>query len=423
MRPYRLLTLSILSAVIVAGCAAHGSAEPTVVQPGALIPQVVQTGQQAGWQSFYIPSPVTSSLGNSTYTLVAGLDGAIWGVIDGGVIRVDMSGHHKLYALGSSFNGPIANNYDADIFVAGKYNGTYAIAKISPDGDVKRLPIPGSAAPVAMISGSDGNLWMTRESPTSVGRLTPSGVYTDFGEGLFDSLTGIIRGADKNLWVEGQRDYKPYLARFEVSDGSETTFTLPVLSCWNCMTTTPDGTIWIPQQGSGIYEFDLYSQTGQMFGFAGDDPSLIVAGPNKRIYYESDRHYDVAVCEYVIKLHGQRTCLHIKAVHPRSVEGMTVGPDGQIWVAVGKHMDVAILHFIRTVPTSIMVMSGSSTALSVSERRSLIKTFSVTSNDMGIATVSGSGESFSVTGVSTGSTTLTVTDGIGNSLDLPVTVQ
>jgi hypothetical protein len=423
MRSHRFVALSTLVAIFAAGCAAHDSAVPPVAQPEVVIPQVVQTGEQAGWQSFYIPSPVTSSLGNNTYTLVAGHDGAIWGVIDGGVIRVDMSGHHKLYALGSSFNGPIANNYDGDIFVAGMYNGTYAIAKISPDGNVKRLPIPGSAAPIAMISGSDGNLWMTRESPTSVGRLTPSGVYTDFGEGLFDSVTGIIHGADKNLWVEGQLAYKPYLARFDVSDGAETTFTLPVLSCWSCMTTTPDGTIWIPQQGSGIYEFDLFSQTGQILGFAGDDPSLIIAGPNKRIYYESDRHYDVAVCEYVIKLPGQRRCLHIKAIHPRSVQGMAVGPDGQIWVAVGKHMDVAILHFIRTVPTSIVVMSGSSTPLSVSERRSLIKTFLVNSNDMSIATVSGSGESFSVTGVSTGSTTLTVTDGIGNSLDVPVTVQ
>jgi uncharacterized protein YjdB len=57
------------------------------------------------------------------------------------------------------------------------------------------------------------------------------------------------------------------------------------------------------------------------------------------------------------------------------------------------------------------------------EKKSRQRSFTAVSNNQTIATVSGSGESFTVTGVAPGSTTITVSDLIGNSLDVAVTVH
>lgn len=54
---------------------------------------------------------------------------------------------------------------------------------------------------------------------------------------------------------------------------------------------------------------------------------------------------------------------------------------------------------------------------------SLQHVFSAVSNDTAVAKVSGSWKTLRVSGVAPGQTTITVSDKIGNSLDVPVTVQ
>ena len=102
---------------------------------------------------------------------------------------------------------------------------------------------------------------------------------------------------------------------------------------------------------------------------------------------------------------------------------MAVGPDSQIWVTCGRKVAVLIIHAIAPVPTSIAVSVGGSAPLSVTEPKSFQKAFTVVSNNKSIATVSGSGTSFVVAGKAHGTTTLTASDAVGNSLDVPVTVN
>src|SRR5258708_1766324 len=50
-----------------------------------------------------------------------------------------------------------------------------------------------------ITTGPDGNLWFTEEFKQHVGRITPSGVVTEFSAGQDENI-GITAGPDGNLW-------------------------------------------------------------------------------------------------------------------------------------------------------------------------------------------------------------------------------
>ena len=52
-----------------------------------------------------------------------------------------------------------------------------------------------------IAAGSDGNLWFTEPGTAQVGRVTPSGVVTEFATPTKSSQPwGIASGSDGNLW-------------------------------------------------------------------------------------------------------------------------------------------------------------------------------------------------------------------------------
>jgi len=98
------------------------------------------------------------------------------------------------------------------------------------------------------------------------------------------------------------------------------------------------------------------------------------------------------------------------------------GSDGQVWIIYGK-LYAYVAHPIVVLPNPISVQNGSTQAVTVSEKGLPQKQFTAISADPAIAAVSGTGENFAVTGVSQGTTVITFSDKIGNSLDVSVTVQ
>ena len=115
-----------------------------------------------------------------------------------------------------------------------------AVGRITTSGDVSEyvLPtLPGYDSGAGDITvGPDGNLWFTWASqpPTgdldmvlsSVGRITPSGVITEFpvSVDLGWPPGGIARGRDGSIWLTarwGERHPQG------VDDGLETSFSLP----------------------------------------------------------------------------------------------------------------------------------------------------------------------------------------------------
>src|SRR5947209_13652407 len=56
--------------------------------------------------------------------------------------------------------------------------------------------------PKGIITGADGNVWFTEDIGNRIGRITPSGVVTEFSTGLSNAAypRDIAAGPDGNLW-------------------------------------------------------------------------------------------------------------------------------------------------------------------------------------------------------------------------------
>src|SRR5256885_14541130 len=65
---------------------------------------------------------------------------------------------------------------------------------------VPRVSNSANAGPSGLTAGSDGNLWFTESSISKIGRVTPSGVFTDYLLAAESDPRGIVSGPDGNLW-------------------------------------------------------------------------------------------------------------------------------------------------------------------------------------------------------------------------------
>jgi hypothetical protein len=102
------------------------------------------------------------------------------------------------------------------------------------------------SGPRGIVSGPDGNLWFVEETAGQVGRITPSGVITEFSTITPSYLPADIAvGSDNNLWVTEQF-LDGHIARVLSGVGvnppppsCETTGTCPPPSCQTTGTCPP----------------------------------------------------------------------------------------------------------------------------------------------------------------------------------------
>jgi hypothetical protein len=107
---------------------------------------------------------------------------------------------------------------------------------------------------MAITSGPDGNLWFTDYDAGAVGRITPSGVITEFSAGLTANIGpwGITSGPDGNLWFT---DYDGGAIGRITPSGVFTVFStgLTANSGPQGITTGPDGNLWFTEyKGNAI---------------------------------------------------------------------------------------------------------------------------------------------------------------------------
>jgi virginiamycin B lyase len=78
---------------------------------------------------------------------------------------------------------------------------------MTPSGVITEFPIPTAGSyPSLIVAGPDGNLWFTELHGNKIGRITTSGVITEFPV-TTSFPDGITVGPDGNLWfaLEGFR--------------------------------------------------------------------------------------------------------------------------------------------------------------------------------------------------------------------------
>ena len=152
--------------------------------------------------------------------ITTGPDGNLWFTETlpsgaGGIGKIDpQTGVVTEYASGiTSIPGRITAGSDGNLwFIEGQYSPTIGeinrIGRITTSGVVTEFStgIGANAVLVDITAGPDGNLWFTENTANTIGQITTAGVVTDFSTGLSPNsgLWGITAGPDGNLWFVAQ---------------------------------------------------------------------------------------------------------------------------------------------------------------------------------------------------------------------------
>jgi len=246
-----------------------------------------------------VPPPAGSPAGTATTpasisAITAGPDGALWFTgVPGAVGRITTSGVVTEFAVpdippaAGSPAGAAGTQVTPSAITAGPDGALWfagvpgKVGRITTAGVVAEFAVPdipppaGSAAGTAatqatltaITSGPDGALWFTG-IPAEVGRITTTGVVTEFAEpeapapagspagtgGSTPTLTAITTGPDGNLWLTTlgtDSGTNPAIGRITAS-GVFTFFDVPGnFSIFGGLTAGPDGNLWFTEQEDG----------------------------------------------------------------------------------------------------------------------------------------------------------------------------
>ena len=89
---------------------------------------------------------------------------------------------------------------DGNLWFTEKFGSS--IGRITPSGVLTEFSVPGGRFPDGITAGPYGNLWFTERSANKIGRITPAGVITEFSAGMSGLAWPdfITAGPDGNLW-------------------------------------------------------------------------------------------------------------------------------------------------------------------------------------------------------------------------------
>ena len=236
-----------------------------------------------------------------------------------------------------TFVGPesITTGPDGNLwFTEGRGN---KIGRISPTGVISQFRIDAAtSSPHGITAGPDGNLWFTERTGNAVGRITPAGVITRFPLPFFDSRpTGITAGPDGNLWFTQQGGNR--IGRITPA-GALTQFAIPTADSQPfSITTGADGNLWFTETagtaigritpGGVITEFPLPQPLPLTFNPAlRSEPLTIAAGPDGNLWFTEGNGGAIGR----ITVTGVITEFRVPNPNSRPF-GITAGPDGNLW--------------------------------------------------------------------------------------------
>ncbi len=265
-----------------------------------------------------------------SHRLTTGPDGALWFTgIRNAIGRITTDGAVSVFPLPNhdGNGGAITGGTASDIAVGPDGNLWFTegdanlIGRITPTGVVSEFAIPSSAKvgvpgipenpptyitssePTGIAAGSDGNLWFTESATNKIGRITPTGVISEYAlPGMGRQPGEIASGPDGNLY-------------FTVSDNSGGASASASLGLIGKI--TPAGVVSVftpPSKPRSI--------------------SSVAAGPDGNVYFTED--YDPGSQPISGSSIGWITpggeILGVPVVSPQDLpRSLTGGPDGNIW--------------------------------------------------------------------------------------------
>jgi virginiamycin B lyase len=248
---------------------------------GWIVPVSAQT-----FTEFPLPTRPSGPL-----SIVSGPDGALWFTEyhANAIGRCTLSGEITEFPLPLPARGPwdIAVGADGNIWFTESASGSAGIGRITLDGDLEEFPLPDpDAFPRHIVSGPDGALWFT-ETRNRLGRITTVGEISEL------------------------EIASPYLGLFALTIG-------------------PDGNLWFGVAGRGLVSITPLGEVVDHDGPAGRD--YMITGPDGSLWGTSFGTPSGTVSR--LSASGEASYYSI-----RTPLGITVGPDGNIWITEAGYRD------------------------------------------------------------------------------------
>jgi streptogramin lyase len=184
--------------------------------------------------------------------------------------------------LGRVAVGPDGNIWTA-IVALSPSGGSNKIEICTTRGSISEQTLPDYSGPYGIVTGSDGNVWVTETSaPADVGRLTPTGSLTEFPPSF--TAENITLGVDGNLWFAEPGTGANNIGRCTPA-GTIVEFSVPTSSSepWD-VTQGPDGNIWFTEiAGNNIGSI---TPSGKITEYATPaSPYGITQGPDGNVWF------------------------------------------------------------------------------------------------------------------------------------------
>lgn len=231
--------------------------------------------------------------------IVGGADGRLWFTEfgDNKIGRINTSG-----TIENEFAIPTTNSQPKGITIGPSNilwfteSNADQIGRMTTGGVFNEFALPAGSDPADIAYGSDGNFFVTEPGTNRIAELTPAGVVTQIDSGLTAGAQpeSITAGPDGNLWfTEPGADR---IGRMSPS-GLVTEFTLPGGSDPQAIVSAVDGKLWFTEPGT--------NKIGRIDS----------TGLNNAAIQASITHFDAGLSAAA------------------SPQGITAGPDGNLWFA------------------------------------------------------------------------------------------
>ena len=274
-------------------------------------------------------------------------DGSVWAVTQSGVLVRKTGDHWDSVTTSNEWSGDAATCVTADaqgrIWVGVRQRGLHCWhdGKFVPWGDDNALR---GQTLHTLLAAKNGDLWVGQESPNAILRVQDGHVTSYPISTNLRIIRAMVEDAKGNIWVGTS---KGNLLRIEGDKIVEAT-PRPTndLASIRCLSTTPDGTLWLGYAGWGVGRLKdgHYSEVSKEQGLLDEYVSHIVADGEGWLWFGANHGlFKVREADFADFAAGKIS--HVRSIHYGRGEGLpslqgTFGDspdvlrsrDGRLWI-------------------------------------------------------------------------------------------
>ena len=223
---------------------------------------------------------------------------------------------------GISFPYGIAAGPDGALWFTNSGNNT--IGRITTTGLVTNYTAPGIDIPWGITLGPDGALWFTNLGNNTIGRITTAGLVTSYTGPGISSPWGIRAGPDGALWFTnyGNNSIGRITTTGLVTNHTGNGINRP----WGITSSGPNGAMWFTNQGNNT--IGRITTTGLVTNYSGngiDEPQGITAGANGPLWFTNYGNNSIG------RITTTGVVSNYTAPGINGPWGITSGPDDGVW--------------------------------------------------------------------------------------------